>query len=67
MFSKIGRVIVRHPWWTIGARVVVATAVIALAPGPSGRQAATAAPDGAPAHPALDPEPATPQSVGEGR
>ncbi|GAB3973545.1 MMPL family transporter [Plantactinospora veratri] len=33
MFARIGRVVVRHPWWTIGAWVVVAAAIIALAPG----------------------------------
>ena len=33
MFAKIGRFVVRHPWWTIGAWMVVAAAIIALAPG----------------------------------
>jgi uncharacterized membrane protein YdfJ with MMPL/SSD domain len=33
MFAKIGRIVVHRPWWTVGAWVVVAAAIIALAPG----------------------------------
>jgi RND superfamily putative drug exporter len=32
MFGGLGRIVVRHPWWTIVAWVVAAVAIIALAP-----------------------------------
>ncbi|KAA2252434.1 MMPL family transporter [Solihabitans fulvus] len=32
MFERIGRLVVHRPWWTIGAWLVIAVAVIALAP-----------------------------------
>lgn len=32
MFARLGRGVVRHPWWTIGAWLVVAAALIGLAP-----------------------------------
>jgi len=32
MFSRLGRGVVRHPWWVIGIWVVAAVAIIGLAP-----------------------------------
>ena len=32
MFARLARVVVRHPWWTIGAWLVAAVAVIAFSP-----------------------------------
>src|SRR5918999_2645283 len=32
MFARLARAVVRHPWWTIGAWVVAAVAVIAFSP-----------------------------------
>ncbi|KNX38141.1 MMPL family transporter [Luteipulveratus halotolerans] len=32
MFSKLGKGVVAHPWWVIGAWIIVAAAVIATAP-----------------------------------
>lgn len=32
MFTKLGRGVVRHPWWVIGAWVLLAAAIIATAP-----------------------------------
>jgi len=31
-FAKLGRAVVRHPWWVIGLWIVIAAAVIATAP-----------------------------------
>ncbi|MGH3546034.1 MAG: MMPL family transporter, partial [Mycobacteriales bacterium] len=32
MFAKLGRTVVRHPWWTIAAWVVIAVVLVSLAP-----------------------------------
>ncbi|HEV7931945.1 MAG TPA: MMPL family transporter [Actinomadura sp.] len=32
MFARLARVVVRHPWWTIGAWLATATAIILFAP-----------------------------------
>ncbi|AKU15826.1 MMPL family transporter [Luteipulveratus mongoliensis] len=32
MFAKLGKGVVRHPWWVIGAWIIIAAAIIATAP-----------------------------------